>query len=308
MNQPVLSIVIVSFNTHGMTKDCLESLYANIAGEPYEVILVDNNSHDGSVEMVEKLFPQVVLIKNKDNKGFAAANNQAFAIAKGRFVLLLNSDTLVIKDVIQRSLDYLQSSSEYGAMGCRVLNTDHSVQRTCSGYPTLTRLLFMTLGLDRLSGFFDGYMLRRWQRDDERAVDVITGCYLLLRREVMDGVGYLDERFFFYGEETDWCYQMRKAGWKLRFAPVGEIVHHGGGSVKKLNHKRDVMLTGATVRLHQKNGGYLHAITAFFILLLFNASRALFWNLYALFNASKKPRAAHFNRVVADSASVWPKY
>jgi len=221
---------------------------------------------------------------------------------------LLNSDTIVLEDAIAKSVDYLRTRSDVGAMGCRVLNTDRSMQPTCSGYPTLARLLIMTLALDRLPGrgTFDRYLLRRWPRDTERDVEVITGCYLLVRSEVIRQVGGLDEDFFFFGEETDWCLQMRKAGWRLKFAPVGEIVHHGGGSVKKLNYRRDIMLTEATIRLHKKNGGLLAALAAFVILGVFNMSRACIWSICALVRPTCRARAQHFQQVVVHSMDTWP--
>lgn len=303
-----LTVVVVSYNTRAMTEACLASVFENCGSLSIQLVLVDNASADGSVEMVKQKFPEVVLVENQENKGFAAANNQGFAIARGNLVLLLNSDTVVLGDALSESVAYLKQHSDVGAMACRVLNTDRTVQRTCSGYPSLHRLLLMTLGVDRLlDDRHDGYLMRGWDRNSERDVEVISGCYLLVRREVIDQVGGLDERFFFFGEETDWCLQMRRAGWRLRFAPVGEIIHHGGGSVKKLNYKRDVMLTDATVRLHGKNGGRMAALVAFLILLLFNGSRAMIWSLASAFRANAKARATHFRRVFASSMSTWPR-
>jgi len=302
-----LSIVIVSYNTLAMTRACLASVYQNHGDLKTQVIVVDNNSEDGSVEMLAKDFPQVELILNRENKGFAIANNQGFKIADGKFILLLNSDTVILDNVLEQSVQYMLSHTEVGAMGCRVLNTDKTMQATCSGYPTLWRLLMMTIGLDRLSSLFDHYRLRNWLRDSERDVEVISGCYMLVRREVIEEIGGLDERFFFFGEETDWCLQMRKAGWALRFAPVGEIIHHGGGSVKKLNYKRDVMLTDASIRLHRKNGGLTQARAAFLILSLFNGSRAIFWTLASLLNPMARERAIHFRQVVTSSLQTWPQ-
>ncbi|RFA29345.1 glycosyl transferase [Alkalilimnicola ehrlichii] len=308
-SRPDLSIVVVSYNTQAMTDDCLRSVYEQAGDLALQVIVVDNDSRDGSVEMIKSRYPQVELIENNDNKGFAAANNQGFALCKADQVLLLNSDTLVLGDVLKESVAYLNQHEDVGAMGCRVLNSDRTLQRTCSGYPTLGRLLSMTLGLDRLPGRLavDTYQLRSWARDSEREVDVISGCYLLVRKSIIDQVGGLDEQFFFFGEETDWCLRMRKAGWRLMFAPVGEIVHYGGGSVKKLNHRRDVMLTEATVRLHKKNGGLLAACGAFAILSLFNGSRALLWWLLSWKGAGAAERAQHFRRVVLDIGATWPR-
>lgn len=304
-----LSIVIISYNTVDMTGDCIRSIYENKGGLNVQIIVVDNDSVDDSVPMIEEHYPEVELIVNTKNTGFATANNQGFGLAKSELVLLLNSDTLILKDVLQKSVDYMQSNNNVGALGCRVLNTDLTMQSTCSGYPTLARLFFLTVGLDRLRSFsaFDGYLLRSWLRNSERDVEVISGCYLLTRKKIIESVGGLDENFFFFGEETDWCLRMRKAGWSLRFSPIGEIIHHGGGSVKKLNHLRDVMLTNATVRLHKKNTGIMAGIIAFLILVIFNFSRAIFWTIASLFKKEGEKRAKHFQKVAADTLATWPK-
>ncbi|MFN3937466.1 MAG: glycosyltransferase family 2 protein [Gemmobacter sp.] len=301
--RPDLSIVIVNWNTIEMLREVLDSVFGNRGGLALQVIVVDNASDDGSADMVAAGFPEAMLIRNTTNRGFAAANNQGFALATGRHILLLNSDTIVLGDVLAASVKWLDDHSRAGAMGCRVLNTDRTVQMTCSMFPGPLNLLLLTSGLWKLSWprFFGRYLMTGWQRDSAREVEVISGCYLMLRREVLDAVGPLDEDFFFFGEETDWCRRMRDAGWELWFAPVGEIVHHGGGSVNKLNHRRDVMLTDALIRLNRKHGGRTAGAVAWTVLLGFNLSRAAFWGLRAALGRAPGPaeRAAHFRRVVA---------
>lgn len=303
-----LSIVIVSYNTMEMTRDCLKSVYCNTGALSCEVIVVDNNSQDGSLDMIVREFPDVILIANNANLGFAAANNQGFVVAKGEFLLMLNSDTIIIGNVLEKSVEFLKISQQIGAMGCQVLNTDGSIQPTCSGFPTLFRLAVMTLALDRIPGFsfLDTYLLRHWKRNNEREVEVISGCYLMFRKTVLEQVGPLDERFFFFAEETDWCRRVREAGWKLYFSPVGQIVHHGGGSVKKLSYKRDVMLTAATVRLHRKYGGMLSALMVYFVLMFFNVSRLLVWEVYSVKSKKHSCKAEHFRNVVKSHRACWP--
>jgi GT2 family glycosyltransferase len=313
MTEPALSIVIVNWNTQAMLRDCLLSVYAGIGagaggGLAAEVIVVDNASDDGSPGMVEAEFPQVRLIRNAENRGFAAANNQGFAVARGRHVLLLNSDTVVHGDVLARSVAWLDAHGEVGAMGCRVLNTDGSVQLTCSMYPSILNQLLQASGLWKLRRprFFGRFLMTDWARDSERAVDTISGCYLLVRARVIEEVGPLDEAFFFFGEETDWCRRMRDAGWTLMFAPVGEITHHGSVSARKLNHRRDVLLTGAKVRLHRKHGGIVPAAIVWLIAGFFNGSRAVFWGLRRLAgDREAAARAWHFRRVTAEMPRAW---
>ena len=283
-SSPDVSIVIVNWNTRYALKDCLDSVFANLRGVEAEVFVVDNNSNDGSCEMVDEFFPQVVLIRNQQNRGFAAANNQAIQIAKGQYVLLLNSDTIVKGDVIARSQDYLARHPDVGVMGCRVLNRDGSVQLTCSRFPTIVNLVLLASGLFRRTWprVLGRYQIREWARDSERDVDTVTGCYMFVRKSAIEQVGLLDEAFFFYGEETDWCKRFWQNGWRLRFAPVGEIIHFGSLSSRKCNHKRDLMLTSGLIRFHRKHGGLLAALVAWVILAGFAVSRAAYWSLYAL--------------------------
>ena len=305
-----ISVIIVNWNTREMLSECLSSVYSVMDPLNSEVIVVDNASDDGSQEMVETEFPQVTMIKNTVNKGFAAANNQAIKIASGTYQLLLNSDTIVHGDVIARSVNYMEENNRVGAMGCRVLNTDGSLQPTCSRFPSLLNILLLTSGLWRLPwpDFFDRYQMRRWKRTDEREVEVISGCYLMARAEAINDIGLLDEDFFFFGEETDWCRRFHEAGWGLRFAPVGEITHHGGGSVNKLNYRRDLMLSSATVKLHLKHGGVMHGLAAWSIVFVFNLSRAVYWTILSWITRSKmaRKRSQHFLSLVRDGRQIWP--
>ena len=302
-----LSIIIVNWNTRDMMRDCLDTVYAGLGTLTAEVFVVDNGSDDGSQAMVRSRFPDAQLIENTENRGFAAANNQALALARGRHVLLLNSDTLVHGQVMPASVRYLDNNPQVGVMGCRVLNTDGTLQKTCSMYPTLTNLALQATGLSRLPGaVFDRYRMERWDRTDTRAVDVVSGCYLMARRAAIDTVGLLDESFFFYGEETDWCRRFAEAGWALMFAPVGEITHFGGGSVRKLNHRRDVLLTEGTVRLHRKHGGRVGGAACWALLAAFNAVRAVVWTgLSVTGQPAARTRAAHFRAVTAALGDAW---
>jgi GT2 family glycosyltransferase len=304
-----LSVVIVNWNTREMLRECLASLYGSGVRSSMEVFLVDNGSSDGSPQMVAADFPQVRLIANADNRGFSAANNQAIRLAAGRHVLLLNSDTLVHPGVIDASLAYMDANANVGVMGCKVLNADGTVQTTCSQFPTLANLALLTTGLFKVPGIPGArrYRMEDWQRDDERDVEVVSGCYLMVRAEAMQKVGLLDEAFFFFGEETDWCRRFLEAGYAVRFAPVGTIIHLGGGSSKSLNSRRDLMLSEATVRLHRKHGGIDAAAAAWTILLAFNASRYAFWSLKGVMARRRIERAIHFGGVVRGFANAWPR-
>lgn len=298
-----LSVIIVNWNTISLLHQVLRSAYDTCGAIRMQMIVIDNASEDGSADMVAREFPEALLIRNLTNRGFAAANNQGFEVATGRYVLMLNSDTIVLGDVLAASVRYLNSHPDVGAMGCRVLNPDRTMQRTCSMWPSLINLVLQTSGLCKLSWprFLGRYQMMGWQRDSERDVDSITGCYLMLCNTVLKQVGPLDEAFFFFGEETDWCRRIRLAGWRLAFAPVGEIIHYGSASASKLNYRRDLLLTDAMVRLHAKHGGRLAAVSAWMILFLFNFSRASFWTITSLVQrrTAASDRARHFRQVVA---------
>jgi GT2 family glycosyltransferase len=304
-----LSIIIVNWNTRDMLRNCLASIpgQSDIASE---VIVIDNASGDGSAAMVAAEFPGVRLIRNNANLGFATATNQGLRVASGRYLLLLNSDTLVLGDVLADSVRYMDAHGDVGMMGCRVLNEDGTTQTTCSRFPSFVNLLLQTLGLNRLSRprWLQRYQMLDWARDDEREVEVISGCYLVARRSAVDRIGLLDEAFFLYGEETDWCRRCADAGWKLVFAPVGSIVHFGSGSSRQWNYRRDLMLSEGTVRLHRKHGGRPAAVSVWLLLLLFNLSRSAYWSLRAVADSSgsARSRAGHFRQVVRHFSRAWP--
>ena len=308
--KPELTIIIVNWNTAEMTCACLASIDLNNAVLPIEIILIDNGSTDGSVGKIKASFPYVQVIENSTNRGFAAANNQGFDIAKGTYVLALNSDTVILGDVLQRSVRYMEQNPNVGAMGCRVLNSDRSLQYTCGGYPTLPNLFFLLTGLSRLTWptFLDQYLLRRWDRSNELQVDVISGCYLLLRKSVLEKIGKFDEDFYFFGEETDLCYRIGKAGWKLMFAPVGEIIHHGSGSMRRYDFRRDLMLSSAIIKLQQKHGGTFPAAIALSMVWAFNLSRFLVYGLASLVSPKKSilERREHFLNLTRNWLKIWP--
>ncbi len=296
-----LSIVIVNWNTRDLLRDCLASVYAGLGTLQAEVWVVDNGSADGSPTMLAEEFPRVRLISNPDNRGFAAANNQALPRAGGRYVLLLNTDTLVHGSVLPDAVAWMDDHPGAAVLGPRILNADGTLQSSATAFPSLYRLARQTLGLHKHEA------PNRGQTRLHRA-EVISGCAMVVRRRAMALVGLLDEAFFFYGEETDWCRRFACAGWDVVFAPVGEITHFGGGSVRRLNHRRDLMLTEGTVRLHAKHSGPTGALACYLLLAVFNASRAAGWGALALLHRpGAADRARHFRGVVAGYASAWPK-
>lgn len=308
--QPKLSIIIVSYNTREILRDCLHSVYENIGLLTNEVFVVDNNSSDGSVEMITNEFPAATLICNSTNRGFAAANNQALLQSTGDYILLLNSDTLIIGDVLNKSVEYMQHNPLVGIMGCRVLNKDFSLQYTCFRWPSLCTLFLTASGisclpLKRLHGY---EKILSWQRDTEREVDVVTGCYLMVSRNAYNTIGGLDEDFFFYGEETDWCRRAREAGYKVKFSPVGEIIHLGGASGDSQSSQRGLMLLNAIVRLNRKHSGIMWAIAAYIIMFFNEVIRGILFSLYGLIKDKKFYKRGKTKLIVCSNFhKAWPK-
>jgi GT2 family glycosyltransferase len=235
-----LSVIVVSWNTRELLRKCLQTLLLEIKEIEGEVFLVDNDSADGSAQMVASEFPTVNLIANSTNRGFAAANNQALELCKGQYVLLLNPDTEVRPDAIKTLLEFMTQHPRAGIVAPQLLNSDGTIQQSCRAFPTFFNLLVELLGLSRLFPNvqrFREYKMLDWNHDDERQVDQPEGACLLLRRQVIDEVGNLDEGFFMLFEEVDWCYRIKESGWEIWFTPSARVVHHYGQSIKQVKAK-----------------------------------------------------------------------
>jgi GT2 family glycosyltransferase len=271
-----VSIIIVNWNTKALLQQCLRSVYDETRGVDFGVIVVDNASSDGSADMTRREFGEAIVIANAENRGFAAANNQGLAIASGRYVLLLNSDTIVLDGAIQKTIAFADKYPDTAVVGCRVLNPDRSLQNSCFMFPSLLNWFLFVTYLDRLfprSRFFGREQMTWWSRDDSREVDVVTGCYMLVRRQAIEDVGVMDESFFMYAEETDWCYRFKKKGWKSRFTPDAEIVHIGGGSAPKFSARRARITNASFLRYMAKHWSKPRAFAGRCMIILFYAAR-----------------------------------
>lgn len=226
-----LTIIIVSWNTRDLLIQCLDSIYGCSPKVELETVVVDNASTDGSAVAVRERFPQVRLIANTQNVGFARANNQAIHQSTGRFVLLLNPDTKVLTGALEALVDFLCEHSDAGAVGARILNQDGSLQYSCYPAPTLSRELWRLLHLDILVPF-GIYRMANWNTNTPRKVDAVLGACLLVRREAFAHIGLLDEDYFFTGEEIDLCHRLRRASWQIYWVPQAQVIHYGGQSSK----------------------------------------------------------------------------
>ena len=292
-----LSILIVNWNTEELLRQCIESIYQSTSHDDFEVIVVDNASTDGSIKMVRHNFPKVKLLQNKFNMGFAAANNQGLQICSGELILLLNSDTQVLNGALDKCVDYMKLHDKVGALGCKVLNPDGTFQSTCFRFERLRDLVYHhCLGLTtwirlvRKLGFPTFNLPSRyWGRvfTSERQVDVVAGCFLLTRRSVIDAVGCLDDAFFFYGEEEEWCFRVKGAGWRIMYFPI-----HGASS--KMLPIMSFSLAGIKARLLvlEKTRGFLTAWLGNLIMTLGMLPRFPLWFIADL-RDSRRQRTPH---------------
>jgi len=301
-----LSIIIVNWNTCKITCECLQFAYEQTVKSKIEVIVIDNASTDDSVRMIKEKFPQVILIENSKNRGFAAANNQGIAVAKGRYILLLNSDTVVLDNAIKKTVDFANSHPETAVVGCRVLNSDHTLQPTCFMFPSVLNMFLSSSYLYKLfprNRFLGRERMTWWNRNDVREVDVVTGCFMLVRRKAIEQVGTMDEQYFMYGEETDWCYRFKQAGWKILFTPCAEIIHLGGQSSKKIVTEMGLQLRGSILQFIHKHRPRWEYVLACLLVWLFCTVRIPFWFMCFLF--SRQNRKYSWGRMKIYAITIW---
>jgi O-antigen biosynthesis protein len=232
-----LSVVIVNYNVRQFLENALTSIRRAMDGLEGEIFVVDNASDDGSVEMVRGAFPDVCLIENKKNVGFARANNQALARTRGRLLLLINPDTVVQEDTFRVMLKFFDEHPDAGLAGCKILNPDGSIQLPCRrSFPTPWVSFTKVFGLAALfprSRFFGRYNLTYLSPDENYPVDAVSGSFMMLRREVYEAIGGLDEEFFMYGEDLDWCYRVQQSGKKVYYVHNTKIIHFKGESTRR---------------------------------------------------------------------------
>lgn len=251
-----VSILIISYNTRDLTLACIDSVLRETAGVAFELIVVDNASHDGSAQAIAARFPQVKLLAPDQNLGFARANNLASEHAAGQFLLLLNPDTVVLGGAIQKAVEFARSRPDADIVGGRTFFADMSLNRTsCHGRPTPWSLFCMGTGLAsvfRGSNVLNPEGLGAWPRDTVREVDVVTGCFLLIKRDVWRRLAGFDESFFMYGEDTDLCVRARKSGGRCYISPDVRLIHYGGQS-EAVRADKMVRLFRAKVQLFEKH-------------------------------------------------------
>jgi N-acetylglucosaminyl-diphospho-decaprenol L-rhamnosyltransferase len=270
-----LTIIIISWNTCELLKLCLASVAR--AAQPFlpgevETIVVDNYSHDGSTTMVRQEFPWVRLIENIENIGFARANNQAIQASTGRYVLLLNPDTVVQPDALHTMVQFMEANPDVGVTGSRLLNPDGTLQPSCERFPALTRELWRLFHLEKFYSYA-AYKMETWSVNAPREVDVVQGACFLVERQVLEQVGLLDTDYFIYSEEVDLCRRIWRSGRQIWWLPQAQVIHYGGQSTQQVAGAMFLQLYKNKTLYFRKNHGWVAAQIYKLILLAAATSR-----------------------------------
>lgn len=268
-----VSIIIVNYNTKELLRDSINSIKETTFNLEYEIIVSDNDSKDGSVEMIKEEFTDVILIENKKNGGFAYANNKGIELSKGKYIFLLNSDTIVLKDAILNLFKYMNENKEIGILGPKLLNADLSDQTSVFAYPTLFKEFASIFELKKvlnnkfikkvilkfadkaLPNDVNQYMKNYKVNKNIEKVEVLVGAAMFIRRDVVNTIGGLDESYFMYYEEIDYCLNAAQNGWPSVFYPVSEIIHLIGQSSKKVSEITFIARYKSMLHYFEKNHG-----------------------------------------------------
>jgi GT2 family glycosyltransferase len=264
-----VSVIIVSWNARDYLLQCLASLSSEACRYPMKVIVVDNASSDGSANAVASSYPGVRLIQNTENLGFAKANNIGVAASRGHYLCFVNSDVKVLPHCVTRLVDFCEAHPNVGMAGPRIIGGDGKLQRSCRGFPNVWNMFCRALALDSMfprNKAFNGYKLYHWPQDTLRPVDILTGCFWLVRRETLNQVGPLDEEFFMYGEDMDWCKRFWADGWQVFFVPSAEASHYGGASTSNSPVRFYVEMHRGNLQYWKKHHSYL-AVAGYFVIM-----------------------------------------
>jgi GT2 family glycosyltransferase len=309
----MISVVIVSYNTCNILRTCLQELYKHTVGIAMEVFVVDNHSADGSADMVKREFHQVRLLANRENRGFAAANNQAFELATGEYIILLNPDAYVKAGAIERGIAFMARTPECGICGGRLVTPEGKLDPSARRFPSCLSKFFSLTGMSLRypsSPVFNRHDFGGFAHDRPLEVDWIPGTFTIVRASLLDDIGPFDERFFIYYEETDLCRRAKQAGWKVFFIPDAEVVHIGGACSKTRKDQAYDPVASQVLSFrmrsewlyYRKNGGLLQVLV--------NAGVEQGWHLLRLLlnllpgrsqAAAKRAAAVNVLRLIAQS-------
>ena len=292
-----LSVCIVNWNAIKYLPVCLESIMNCTKGINYEIIIHDNDSKDGSVALLECNYPIVHVLANKNNLGFAAGNNIASKAANGRYILYLNPDTELRTNAFEGMVRFMDRNPEYGAIGCKLENSDGTIQYTCARtFPTPFNQFCYLAMINRLfprSKLFSSIELEYWDHNDSRDIDCISGACLLVRKEVNDSIGGFDENIFMYGEDVDICYRIRDLGYKIYYLATERIAHYGGKSSAQVqsNHFSTILQRYSNYYFIKKTYGIVRATNYRIAVCIGSLFRILLVLIYNIGNILKGKQA-----------------
>jgi GT2 family glycosyltransferase len=256
-NNCILSIVIVNWNAKQLTFNCIESIYNDkfclINPNCTEIILIDNNSSDNSVQELSKVFPSVNILSNKQNLGYAVACNQGMQIAKGKYVLLLGNDTVLKNETIEKCINFLEANTDCGAVGCRLVYPNGRLQGNCKKFPKLKNAFYTYLSLNRLNYDYD---MIWFDYNKTIEVDQIATTFLMIRNDILKKIGYFDESYKILYNDVDLCKKIWSRGKKISFLHTTEIVHHGSHSTKRADYKIRKIMYNDILRYYKNNFGF----------------------------------------------------
>jgi hypothetical protein len=246
-----LTIIIVSYNVRDLLKQCVKYVLSSVNGIKSEIIVIDNASNDGSVEEIRESFPDVRLVRSDVNLGFARANNQAYAISRGNFILLLNPDTVVTAEAIRGTLEFMKSTPDAGMAGCRLVNPDGSLQKSVRRFPSVLDNLLGAFFLDRC--IYGINRSRFYYRDKPARIDYCTGAFMMVRREAVGDMPLLNAEYFMYAEEKDFALRLKEKGWRVYFVPWGDVVHYGEQSTRVIADEMFLELQRSQLRYFSRH-------------------------------------------------------
>ena len=277
-----LSIILVCWNNKTYLDPCLKSLYETGMNNSFDVVVVDNGSTDGSQQMLAEKYPEVRIIQNNENLGLGKASNQGIEATSGRYVLLLNNDTIVNGPSFDAMVDFLDQNPKTGAVGGKIFNSDGSVQTCYNDFSTFQEEFLIATGLGKLiRPGYPGVV----NANEIKSVDWISSACLMVRRSTLDEVGLLDDGYFIYGDEADLQYRIKKAGWDIYYLPHATIIHFGGRSMDRW--KRRKMVYRGKMLFYKKNYGSIHELLLRSMLAFLSMIKLAFWGIAFLFPARR---------------------
>ena len=298
-----ISIVIVTWNSKEIVRECLQSLERHAAGLDVETTVVDNTSSDGTPELMVQRFPMVRLVRNPVNAGFARANNIGLRLSTGKYLCLINSDVVLSDDCLERMMRHMDANPDIGVLSPRMRLKDGSIGASCMRFPSVWNWFCRALALDSVFSrwrLFGGYLMTDFRYDREADIEVITCWFWMVRREALDSVGLLDEQFFMYGEDIDWSKRFHDAGWRVVFYPDAEAFHYCGGSSTNAPVRFYVEMNRANMQYFRRHHNNL-AVAGFWVATILHSIVRIagYSFLYALHHAHRGEAAAKVRRSAA---------